>query len=238
MKTLTLTLTSPEYNLACDEVLLDQCEEGGDECLRFWESDRPFVVLGYANRIHQEVNFHSCRVLGIPILRRRSGGGTVLQQPGCLNFALVLRIHEDGPTRSIVSTNVHVMETQACAVRSLLGVGVKVQGFTDLTLDGRKFSGNAQRRKRKALLFHGTFLFKADLSLISQVLPPPSKQPAYRKDRPHEEFLKNLPLEADRLREAVCKAWLANEPAPMPPMDRLDALVRNTYGDEAWTRKF
>src|SRR5271156_784636 len=80
MKHLDLTLPSPAENLACDEALLDACEEnGGEEVLRFWEAREKIVAVGYANKIATEVNVENCRAKKIPILRRCSGGGTVLQ---------------------------------------------------------------------------------------------------------------------------------------------------------------
>ena len=86
MRHLDLTIPSPAENLACDEALLDWCESGdGVECLRFWESPEPFVVVGYANKVETEVNVAACEARKIPILRRCSGGGTVVQGPGCLN---------------------------------------------------------------------------------------------------------------------------------------------------------
>src|SRR5689334_9674348 len=101
MKVLDLTLPSPPENLACDEALLGLAESGaGEEVLRFWESTEYFVVVGYANKVAVEVNVAACEVGGIPILRRCSGGGTVVQGPGCLNYALVLRISGDGPTHN------------------------------------------------------------------------------------------------------------------------------------------
>ena len=61
MKLLDLTLPSPAENLACDEALLDACEEsGGDEILRFWEARETFVVVGYANKVATEVNLDAC----------------------------------------------------------------------------------------------------------------------------------------------------------------------------------
>ena len=70
---------TPEENLACDEVLLDLCERGGgDELLRFWALPQYFVVVGYANKASTEVDLPLCRQLGIPVLRRCTGGGTVL----------------------------------------------------------------------------------------------------------------------------------------------------------------
>ena len=98
MKLLDLTLPSPAENLACDEALLDACDEnGGEEILRFWEAREPFVVVGYANKVATEVNLDACAAKKLPVFRRCSGGGTVLQGPGCLNYALILRITDDGP---------------------------------------------------------------------------------------------------------------------------------------------
>src|SRR5688572_6131078 len=93
MRWLDLTFPTPAENLACDEALLDLCEAGfADEVLRFWESPTHFVVVGYGNKVDSEVEVAACRADGIPILRRCTGGGTVLQGPGCLNYSLVLRI--------------------------------------------------------------------------------------------------------------------------------------------------
>src|SRR5689334_16956944 len=106
MKILDLTLPTPAENLACDEALLQAAETGNSgEVLRFWESPTHFVVVGYANKVGAEVNVAACDARNVPILRRCSGGGTVLQGPGCLNYALVLRIADDQPTHSIHSAN-------------------------------------------------------------------------------------------------------------------------------------
>ena len=83
MKILDLTLPTPAENLACDEALLDESEEGRhEEFLRFWEPADYFVVVGSSNKIAQEVNVEACRADNVPILRRHSGGGAVLQEIG------------------------------------------------------------------------------------------------------------------------------------------------------------
>jgi len=106
MRYVDLTLPTPQGNLACDEALLDLCESGEErEILRFWQPTEHFVVLGYSSRISDEVNLASCDAYGIPVLRRPSGGGAVLQGPGCLSYALVLSIQEAGPLRNISGTN-------------------------------------------------------------------------------------------------------------------------------------
>ncbi len=120
MKHLDLTLPSPAENLAADEALLDWCEAGhGDEMLLFWEPRETFVVVGYANKIATEVNVVACAAKKIPIFRRCSGGGTVVQMPGGLNYSLILRIAENGPTRNISSANQFIMEKNRSAIETV-----------------------------------------------------------------------------------------------------------------------
>ena len=210
MQLLDLTFPEPEENLRFDEFLLDLCEkEPAPEVLRFWAPRQHFVVLGYATDAGEEVNLARCRKLSIPVLRRVSGGGTVLQGPGCLNFSLVLRIDRNPALRTIPGTNAYVLEQHRRALQPLLPGPLLHQGATDLTLGNLKFSGNAQRRRKSCLLFHGTFLLGLDLSLVEKLLPVPARQPPYRKHRSHREFLINLPLEAPAVKEALRRAWEA-----------------------------
>ena len=149
MKYCDLSLSSPEENLACDEALLDFCETNGGEVLRVWETSRYFVVVGYANKASREVDLTFCQANTIPILRRCTGGGTVLQGPGVLNYTLILRTDAAGPFKSITSTNEFVMARQQAAMSTLLHARVERQGCTDLTIGGMKFCGNAQRRQTR-----------------------------------------------------------------------------------------
>ena len=239
MKYLDRTLDTAQENLACDEALLDECEDGGgDELLRFWEARNHFVVLGYSNKARTEADLGACREMGVPVLRRCSGGGTVLQGPGCLNYALVLRIREGSGTGNITEANAFIMNRNRKALGAVVGGGVLIQGHTDLTMQGLKFSGNSQRRRRKFLLFHGTFLLGLDFALVEQALRIPSKQPLYRRNRSHREFLTNLSVEAPAVKEAMRQAWGATETLEAIPEKRIERLVREKYGTEAWNLKF
>ena len=258
MKLLDLTFPTPEENLACDEALLDWCDEGaGPEVLRFWELQQHFVVVGYSNRVECEVNVEACHERGIPILRRCSGGGTVLQGPGCLNYSLILRIDSDPALQTVTGTNRFVMECNRAALETLLARSsrrkealsseseirnpkseISVHGYTDLAIDDRKFSGNAQRRKRGAVLFHGTFLLNFNLALVNRLLPMPSKEPDYRKHRSHGQFLMNLAVPSNELKPALRPAWSAVEELKEFPEERTRKLVEEKYSSDAWNLKF
>ncbi|MGH7953728.1 MAG: lipoate--protein ligase family protein, partial [Limisphaerales bacterium] len=183
MKLLDLAFSTPAENLACDEALLDWSEnENGEEILRFWESPEIFVVVGYANKIASEVHVTNCAANKIPVFRRCSGGGTVLQGAGCLNYALILQIAGNAPLANISSANRFIMEQNRMAIQSATGnrqPAISIRGHTDLVLGDKKFSGNSQRRRKKLLLFHGTFLLNFNLALVGEFLRMPSLQPGY-----------------------------------------------------------
>jgi lipoate-protein ligase A len=237
MYCLDLTLPSPAANLACDEALLDACEEdSGAEVLRFWEPRDYFVVAGYSNTVAHEINLEACRRAGFGIFRRCSGGGTVLQGPGCLNYSLALGITGRPELETIPSANRHIMSRHREALRAALGRAVEVCGVSDLAIGGLKFSGNAQRRKRRALLFHGTFLLRFDLGLMEKILTMPTRQPDYRIGRPHAQFLMNLDAPTPAIKTALRDAWRADADLGTPPDCR--RLIVEKYSRDDWNLKF
>lgn len=228
IRRLDWTLPTPEENLACDELLLDLLEEGrGEETLRFWEPDSHFVVLGYGNVPEREIQQTACRRAGIPVLRRCSGGGTVLQGPGCLNYALILRIGPDHQT--IRQTNCFILQRHRQVLESLLGQPVQIQGDTDLTVGALKISGNSQRRRKETLLFHGSILLNLDLNLMERLLSKPSRQPAYRGNRSHRQFLRNTGLNPETLKNGLAAAWDCRLPATAPSPEKVQTLARKRH---------
>ena len=238
MPFLDLTLPSPAENLALDEALLEAAEAG--ECpplMRFWESSQYFVTLGYTNKAGVEADTAACETAGVPILRRCSGGGTVLQGPGCLNYALIGSI-APGDALNVAATNCFVMRRNRLALENLLGSPVEISGHTDLATGGLKFSGNAQRRKTRHYLFHGTILLDFDLDLVQQLLRPPSKQPDYRANRSHRQFIRNLPLTRHQVQTALKTTWEAEDATDFMPARRVKDLVEARYSREEWNLKF
>ena len=239
MRSCDLTLATPEENLACDEVLLDLSEAGElGPVLRFWEPVQYFAVVGYANRAAVEVNRDFCQRHDIPVLRRCTGGGAVLQGPGCLNYSLVLPISHSAELQGIAGTNDYILQRHQRTIQTLLRAPVEKQGHTDLTIGGLKCSGNSQRRKKHFLLFHGSFLLNVDIDLIGKVLPQPSHQPAYRMDRSHANFLMNLKVPAGVLKNALLKAWEADQVLSQIPLDQITRLAREKYAQDSWNFKF
>jgi len=238
MNFLDLTFPGPASNLAQDDAMLDQCDAAGrdgEEVLRLWEPEDYFVVLGYANRADSEVDLAACAEKNIPVFRRCSGGGTVLLGPGCLNYSLCLRIDES-ETATVTGANRKVMERHRQLFQKALSREIRIQGHTDLTADDLKFSGNAQRRRRSFLLFHGTFLLGMNLAAMSGILKMPGQQPGYRRGRPHQDFLTNAEVPADEVRSLLQQHWQASTRLMNPP--EVGNLVTTKYSRDDWNRKF
>ena len=234
-----LDLDSPAHFLAAEESLLERFESnGGDGALLTWESPVPFVVLGHGNAIQSEVDVEACEKLGVPILRRISGGGAVVQGPGCLSYAVILPINETGPTANITSTNHFVMERQRGLLETLTGYPVRVEGITDLAIDGVKFSGNSQRRRRRFLLFHGTILCRFDLQLAADVLRHPSREPEYRAHRDHAAFLRNIDRNPSDVVDALRTGWNATAGKLELPAKEIEQLAAERYASRDWIWKF
>ena len=239
MKYLDVTFADPRRNLACDEALGDNFDAaGGGEVLRLWEPSGYFVVVGYSNRASAEVNVAACEERGIPILRRFSGGGAVVQGPGCLNYTLVLRNERPGSFGDIGQSYSRVLERHRRVFEKLLSQPVQVEGTSDLAIAGWKFSGNAQHRKHSYTVFHGSFLLNFDLSLIEACLPMPSRRPAYRRDRSHESFLRNLCIDPAQVRQALKEEWQADNPYETVPNEGIEDLMEMRYGRDEWNFKF
>lgn len=239
MNYLDLTFPDAAQNLACDEALLEIFEQGcaGGELLRLWHPKQYFVVLGHGNKWRDEVNASACAADGIVVLRRSSGGGTVLQGPGCVNYSLILR-QNNFFSSHIQAAFDFVLSRHRRALEALTAQPVSVQGLSDLTLGERKFSGNAQYRKREYVLVHGTFLLHFDLSLIERYLRLPATQPQYRRQRSHCEFLINAEVDPAKLRESLRLAWAADEDFTAIPHGLIHRLMVDRYQCSGWNEKF
>ncbi len=239
MKYLDLTFTDSAANLACDEALLDYCQSSdAGEILRFWEPTDYFVVIGYSNKVSAEVNVPACEAENIPIYRRFSGGGAVLQGPGCLNYALVIKNEHIKAFHTIADSFKAVLERHQKLFTQLLVKPVQIEGISDLAIAGKKFSGNSQHRKQRYTLFHGTFLLNLDLSLVETTLRMPSKEPRYRSRRPHGQFLKNLRVDSESVRLKLKQEWGAVEELSSIPGNRIEQAVLDRYSQHEWNFKF
>jgi lipoate-protein ligase A len=238
MKLLDLTLDSPAENLALDEALLEEAEAGRlqTDIFRLWEAPRSAVIIGRSSRYEEEVNIDFCERHSIPVLRRCSGGTSVVIGRGCLMYAAVLAFERWPQLRMVDAAHQYVLGRVADAVTKL-APGAEMQGTSDLTIGGLKFSGNSLRCKRDHLLYHGTLLYDFDLELIASALRAPPRQPDYRAGRPHAQFVTNLKVPAGQLRIALAQGWEAEHQLDSWPLGVVEDLVTRRYSLDSWNRQ-
>lgn len=149
--------TDPCYNLAFEEYLF---RTAGEDVFLVWRNE-PCVVAGSGQNLCREVRPGRLWRLGIPMLRRISGGGTVYHDLGNINYSVITA--QTGPTdyeRSLAPI---------LAALHRIGVPAERRGVCDLAIGGRKISGSAQRSAGGRLLHHGTLLFETDLETLEAV---------------------------------------------------------------------
>jgi len=241
MQYLDLTLPAAAENLALDEALLEEAEASRQpvETLRLWESPQPMVVVGRSSRLDAEVNCEACRVMGVPVLRRISGGAAIVAGPGCLMYAVVLSYQQRPELRGLSEAHRYVLDTITTALQSITP-GVRYRGTCDLVLDleesggGKKFSGNSVRCRREHFLYHGTLLYDFPLDTVGQYLTMPPRMPDYREHRSHDDFVANLPITADAIRQSLITGWNARELRTAWPRELVAKFVAEKYSRSEW----
>lgn len=148
----------PFYNQAFEEYVFNTFREGSVFLL--WRN-APAVVVGCYQNICREVHVESLRKLGIPVVRRMSGGGTVYHDLGNVNYTLIT--DQNGP--------VDYDRSLDPVIRALnsLGVPARKNRTCDIAVGEGKISGSAQKLAGGRLLHHGTLLFDSDLSVLDQI---------------------------------------------------------------------
>ena len=152
----------PYWNLALEELLLDQAD-GGEPVLLLWRSG-PAVVIGKNQNPWRECALPWMAHAGVRLARRVSGGGAVYHDEGNLNYAFIM-------PRADYDTD--GMFGQVLAVLADLDLAVERSGRTSLACNGLKISGNAFCFRRGGALHHGTLLLDADLERMQAALTPP-----------------------------------------------------------------
>jgi lipoate-protein ligase A len=200
-----ISFQTPQENILYDEVLLHLAgKEKSSEVLRFWESPELFVCLGRISKEEEDLKIKAIARDHIPVLRRCTGGGTVLQGKGCLNYSLVLS-KERNPEIADLRKSYQSILNKVIAALKQINIEASFYPVSDIALSGdqKKISGNAQKRSKKFILHHGTILYDFDLQLIDRYLKIPKDVPEYRQGRSHLDFVTNVPVFAADIKTAL-----------------------------------
>jgi len=184
-----------------NEDLLTDFEATGKYQFRVYEPREVLIVMGAGRKAEWDIHLQQARADGIPVLRRRGGGGSVVLSPGQVVLALVTEV--GSPFRNL--EYFRDINGWFRDVLASLGVeNIQNRGISDLALGERKILGTSLYRRRRVLFYQASLLVENDLGLFSRYLTFPNKIPDYRQNRDHLEFCTNLveagyPLSAAQL---------------------------------------
>ncbi len=149
----------PWYNLACEEYLLETLQPRQQILYLYRNSDA--VVIGRHQNPWKESSPQALDRMGIPLLRRISGGGTVFHDLGNLNFSFI---------QDRASFDKRASHRLVQRSLSHIGIQSELNDRGDLLYGERKFSGNALCYRTHAVVHHGTLLVRSDLRLLSEAI--------------------------------------------------------------------
>lgn len=172
-----------------DDDMVEATRADGRSRLRIYRPEQLLVVLGRGSKPGLELDLPACISDGVPLVRRRGGGCSVVLDPG--NVVVSVTLHAEGLGRN----KGHFKRLSSWVIAGLSRAGfpgVRQNGISDLVLDDRKIAGACIYRSSGLLFYSASILAAPDISLLESYLKHPPREPPYRRGRTHEKFVTRL----------------------------------------------
>lgn len=153
----------PFFNHAAEEYIMDTFD---DEAFMLW-INKPSILIGKNQNTLSEINIDYIKENDIVVVRRLSGGGTVYNDLGNMNYTFITKRNLSDPQ---VKNGFERFALPVINALQSLGVDAVFTGRNDITIENKKFSGNAQYFQKEKLLHHGTLLYNCDMTKLSLAL--------------------------------------------------------------------
>ena len=218
--------TSPYYNLALERSLFDFVDED-TVILYLWQNSHT-IVIGKNQNAYAECKVDEFIKDGGTLARRPSGGGAVYHDLGNLNFSIICK-------ESIAKE--HTYQRIVKETLSYFGIVSEFNGRNDLTVDDKKFSGNAFYVKDDVLCQHGTILINSDFKELSKYLTPDISKLERNHVKSVESRVVNLSEISDKItvesmKEAMIKATNAVKLGKAPTESKVEEYKKIFENDE------
>ncbi|RLF39875.1 MAG: lipoate--protein ligase family protein [Thermoplasmata archaeon] len=162
-------------NMAIDEAILyAHSKELAPPTVRFYQWNPSAISIGYFQSLEREVDIDECHRRGIDYVRRITGGGAVYHDKELTYSIVISENHPEIPSNILESYH----RICGAIIKGLYNIGInsRYSPINDILVDGRKISGNAQTRKYKTVLQHGTILIDVDVDTMFTLLKVPDEK--------------------------------------------------------------
>lgn len=171
MRFIPLIVARPEVQMAIDEAIMRARTEGRvPDTVRLYAFSPSSVTIGRFQSVVHDVNLDEARKLGIPVVRRITGGGSVFHDEfGEVTYSVVVGEDYHPMLRNVESSYRYLAGPLVDALEEL-GLEAGFSGLNDIVANGKKISGSAQTRRKGVILQHGTFMYKTRVDVLGRVL--------------------------------------------------------------------
>jgi lipoate-protein ligase A len=166
---------SAAKNMAIDRAVLVANSEGLIlPTVRFYTWKPPAISIGYFQSLKDEVDLEKCKSVGVEYVRRITGGGAVFHEDELTYSIVIPESHPEMP-RNIMESYGRICGAIMKGLKNL-GINSSYMPINDIISGGRKISGNAQTRKLKTVLQHGTIILDVDVEKMFSLLLVPDEK--------------------------------------------------------------
>jgi len=206
-KVIPLEVHDAYTNMGIDESLMESMIEGKTcPVMRFYEWKPSAVSIGTFQSMEKEVNLARCRDLGVDCVRRITGGGAVYHDfLGEITYSVIAPL--DLFPKGIRESYRFICDWVIAGLGEM-GIAAKFAPINDITVDGKKISGNAQTRKRGVLLQHGTILYDIDFKSMFSVLNISKEKISDKDIKATEERVTSVSRHSNKGIESLYEALL------------------------------
>lgn len=154
-------------NLALETYLMEHADL--TEPILYFYINSPCIIVGRYQNVLAEINQQYVDDNHIILTRRTSGGGAVYDDLGNVSFSFITK--DDGDA---VGNFKRFTDPVITALHKMGASGAAMTGRNDLTIDGKKFSGNAMHVENGRMFSHGTLMYDVDQTQIAKSLQVPA----------------------------------------------------------------
>ena len=173
-----------DYNLPDIHLLTDATKR-----FLIWIPDKRYIILGASNKAEIALNVENVKRDNITVLKRPSGGQTVMLTPN--NLIIAVAFHQpNGLQPKDVFDHINLLIISVLEKEKIHNLSLK--GISDIAIDGKKISGSAIYRKKDVLLYHAVINIGEPATTFERYLKHPTKEPDYRNGRRHSDFVTSL----------------------------------------------